>query len=88
LYYFSSEEAKEKFEEDPVVYISQGEPLKVHICDTVIETFTDTITASGVPASTAGTQGIQQDHTGARSCQAVGNISCCFPRLPAGADIG
>lgn len=29
LYYFSSEEAKEKFAEDPVSYIAQGKPLKV-----------------------------------------------------------
>ena len=29
LYYFSSEEAKEKFTEDPVAYIALGKPLRV-----------------------------------------------------------
>ena len=29
LYYFSSEEAKERFTEDPVAYIAQGKSLKV-----------------------------------------------------------
>lgn len=29
LYYFSSEEAKEKFAEDPVAYIAKEKPLKV-----------------------------------------------------------
>lgn len=37
LYYFSSEEAKEKFAEDPGAYIAQGKPLKVFMRNVMIK---------------------------------------------------
>lgn len=39
LHYFSSEEAKEKFAENPTAYIAQGKPLKVFM-ENVMKTFT------------------------------------------------
>ena len=38
LYYFSSEEAKEKFAENPTTYIAQGRPLKVFM-EYIMKTF-------------------------------------------------